>query len=119
MNENLKLLAVYESLNKKIEAVLSNQPKDGIDGKDGKDGKDANSRELFTAIAALHAQLTEEIMKVQREAFSSQNSALADAFTPLTEALEPTPYKFRVHRDSRGYIETVDAIPTNTIEGIF
>lgn len=108
MKGDLKLLAVYEDLLEKIESVQTTPGPAGTSGKDGKDGaagKDAPVREMLAAVAALHSELTEGLLKANEVSPS------------VVEVVHPPPqaYKFRVHRDGKGLIESVTAIPEDSI----
>lgn len=109
MDHNIKLLAVYEDLLKKIEEVMdvaqTVQKQEGPAGKDGRDGVDAkdHSASLFAAVATLHSDLLKELISMEREIkVNPQINVNSSAYT------------FDIERNNRGLIEKVHAKPINS-----
>ncbi len=66
--------------------------------------------EIDMSIVARSVEAAANIMK---SAMDSNNKAILALHAKLVEKNDPAPraYKFTIHRDSYGYIETVDAVP--------
>lgn len=100
---DIKLLAVYDDLLKRIEEAKS-LAKDGRDGADGKDGKDAPdlSPQLFAAMGALHAELAKQVANMRADVTVS----------PEITINRPYSYLFTVERDEHGFISRIHAEST-------
>lgn len=108
MDNNLKLLAVYESLLKKIEEVMDVAKSSARNGKDGTDGKDAPdlSGHMFAMMATLHSDLMKQLISAERDI----------AVNPeINVHSKSSAYLFDVERDNKGFINKVLAKPINTI----
>lgn len=106
MDNNLKLLAVYEDLLKKIEEAMAVAQSTGRDGKDGKDGASPPdlSKQMFAMMATMHSDLMKGLISLEREVTVNPQVNVEN---------KATAYTFNVERDNKGLINRVQAKPTN------
>ena len=101
MDSDVKLLAVYEDLLRKIEEVMKMEGPPGQDGQDGLSAPDSTGR-VFAMMATMHSDLLKKLISAEREV----------TFNPqITVQNSNSAYSFDVERDNRGLINRVQANP--------
>ena len=103
MDNDVKLLAVYEDLLERIESVIKME---GPSGSDGKDGVSVDpTKQIFAAMATLHSDMLKQLISLEREVIVNPQ---------VTVNNDRSSYSFEVERDNRGLINRVQANPTNS-----
>ena len=102
MDNDVKLLAVYEDLLRKIEEVMKMTGPAGADGRDGKDGVSTDpTAKVMAAMGTLHSDLLKQLISAEREVVVNPQVTVNTAT-----------YDFDIQRDNRGLINRVQAKPT-------